>query len=53
MFISVRFVEAYGQASMLKVALENEGISCFLCAVQEGDSIAKLLQKILSPQNLS
>jgi hypothetical protein len=39
-FISLCFGEAMKEAKVLKAALEARGISAFLCAVPEGDSIA-------------
>ena len=46
-FISLRFGEALRQAQMLKAALEEAGLSCFLCSVTEGDSIVSAVAENL------
>jgi hypothetical protein len=40
-FISLRFAEAGNEATTLKLALEEKGISTFLCAVHPGGDIAR------------
>eukprot|EP01038_Epipyxis_sp_PR26KG_P012443 gene12443-16689_t len=40
-FISLRFAEAELEATALKIALEDKGISTFLCSVQPGGDIAR------------
>ena len=46
-FLSLRFGEALIQGEMIKKALEQHEITCFLCAVHEGDSIAKAVAQNL------
>ena len=40
MFVSFRFGEAHAEAKAIKAALEQQGVSVFVCDVAEGESIA-------------
>jgi len=47
-FISLRFEEAKDEAAALQVALQKNGLSVFLCAVDPGDDIAKVIVSALA-----
>jgi hypothetical protein len=46
-FISFRFAEAEIEGRTLKAALQEQGVSTFLCDVPEGDDIAAIIAKAL------
>lgn len=51
-FLSLRFAEAMEQAKMVKNGLSESGISCFLCSVSEGHSIADAVVNNLTKAKL-
>jgi hypothetical protein len=48
LFISLRFGEAMKEATILKAALEAQGVPTFLCDVPDGDDIAKTVIRALA-----
>lgn len=52
-FISLRFAEAHEEAKVLRDALEQRGVSCFLCAVAPGEDLWESITNALDTARLA